>query len=253
MKKYIFLLLCTAISFAQASNQMVSFTQAQTLGFALKSGQVSVNSTQCMTKLDAFTKYNLATTANTNTLANNQLMRRDFWATAVVSYTNIYSEVTSTTAAGMCALMPASVFTSYKSTTGPVVNGSVLYTDSNLTAPIFGNGQFYGIDTNIGRISNGGVVSEYQSCAPPPPSYYTHQLSDLQHIDPSIPCGFSLSIIVYSNSNSSYPTVNTILYTNTALTTRFVGTSSKFRLCSSGDSLKIDSQGVILQTSACGF
>jgi hypothetical protein len=62
-----------------ANNQMVSYTDAQTGGFTLNSGQSSVTSNECMTKSAAFTKYNLAATANTNALASNQLMRKDFW------------------------------------------------------------------------------------------------------------------------------------------------------------------------------
>lgn len=40
-----------------ASNQMVSYTDAQGGGFTLQPGQSSVTSNQCMTKNDALTKY----------------------------------------------------------------------------------------------------------------------------------------------------------------------------------------------------
>jgi len=39
------------------SNQMVSFTDAQTSGFSLKPGQSHVTSNQCMTKDEITTKY----------------------------------------------------------------------------------------------------------------------------------------------------------------------------------------------------
>jgi hypothetical protein len=81
-----------------AANQMVSFTDAQTGGFTLKSGQSSVTSNQCMTKNDAFTKYNLTATANTNSLASNQLMRKDYWVAAVVksvTFSSWYSRTVS--------------------------------------------------------------------------------------------------------------------------------------------------------------
>jgi hypothetical protein len=42
-----------------ASNEMVSFTDAQTSGFTLKSGQSHVTSNQCMTRFDFITKYNV--------------------------------------------------------------------------------------------------------------------------------------------------------------------------------------------------
>lgn len=77
MKKYI-LILVTALSFGQASNQMVSFTQAQSLGFSLNSGQSHVTSNQCMTKSDALTKYNLNASAMSS-YANNQLVPRSVW------------------------------------------------------------------------------------------------------------------------------------------------------------------------------
>jgi len=76
-----------------AGNQMVSYTDAQGGGFTLKPGQSSVTSNQCMTKNDAFTKYNLATTSNTNTVASKQLMRKDYWVSATAlpySYTLYY-------------------------------------------------------------------------------------------------------------------------------------------------------------------
>lgn len=69
-----------------AADQMVSFTDAQTGGFTLNSGQSSVTSNQCMTKSDAFTKYSLTATASTNALASNQLMRKDYWVSGAVCY-----------------------------------------------------------------------------------------------------------------------------------------------------------------------
>jgi hypothetical protein len=53
-----------------ASNQMVSFTDAQTSGFTLKSGQSHVTSNQCMTRLDIVTKYNVSISG----YADNQLV-----------------------------------------------------------------------------------------------------------------------------------------------------------------------------------
>lgn len=86
MKKYI-LLLVTALSFAQASNQMVSFTQAQSLGFSLKSGQSHITSNQCMTKTEALAKYNLDTAAM-NSYASNQLVPRSAWVSGTTNFTS---------------------------------------------------------------------------------------------------------------------------------------------------------------------
>ena len=77
MRKYI-LLLITAITFGQASDQMVTFTQAQSLGFSLKSGQSHITSNQCMTKIEALAKYNLDASAM-NSYASNQLVPRSAW------------------------------------------------------------------------------------------------------------------------------------------------------------------------------
>jgi len=85
MKKYILFLLWSVISFGQASNQMVSFTQAQSLGFSLKSGQSSVTSTQCMTKSEALAKYNLTVSAMDG-YSSNQLVPKSAWVTASSAY-----------------------------------------------------------------------------------------------------------------------------------------------------------------------
>ena len=60
-----------------ASNQMVTFTNAQTSGAILKPGQSQVPSDKCMTRLDIVTKYNV----NINSLlcADNQLAPKSLW------------------------------------------------------------------------------------------------------------------------------------------------------------------------------
>lgn len=65
-----------------ANNQMVSYTDAQGGGFTLNSGQSAVNSPQCMTKLDALTKYNLNAT-NMSAYTNSQLVPKIAWVPAV--------------------------------------------------------------------------------------------------------------------------------------------------------------------------
>ena len=78
MKKYI-LLLVSVFAFGQASNQMVTFTEAQSLGFSLKSGQSHVTSNQCMTKADILAKYNVTISG----YADNQLVPRGAWASVI--------------------------------------------------------------------------------------------------------------------------------------------------------------------------
>jgi hypothetical protein len=78
MKKYLLILFCS-FAFGQASNQMVTFTQAQSLGFALNAGQSSVNSNECLTKAQALAKYNL-NAGSMSAYASNQLVPRSVWA-----------------------------------------------------------------------------------------------------------------------------------------------------------------------------
>jgi len=61
-----------------ASNQMVSYTDAQGGGFTLQPGQSAVTSNQCMTKTDATTKYVLDTSYLT-AYASNQLIPKSVW------------------------------------------------------------------------------------------------------------------------------------------------------------------------------
>lgn len=64
-----------------ASNQMVSFTDAQSGGFNLNSGQSPVTSNQCMTKNDALTKYALDSSYMSG-YASNQLVPKSAWISA---------------------------------------------------------------------------------------------------------------------------------------------------------------------------
>ena len=62
-----------------ASNQMVSFTDAQSSGYELNPGQSHVTSNQCMTKNDALTKYKLNQRYMTG-WSSNQLAQKGSWS-----------------------------------------------------------------------------------------------------------------------------------------------------------------------------
>ena len=109
MKRYI-LLLFTTLSFAQASNQMVTFTQAQSLGFALKSGQSHVTSNQCMTKSDALAKYNVDADAMSS-YASNQLVPRSVWVSGIVGIPYLADKYGFSSNAQVCSYVGSS--TSY--------------------------------------------------------------------------------------------------------------------------------------------
>lgn len=89
MKKFLLLLFCS-FAFGQASNEMVTFTQAQSLGFSLNSGQSHVTSSECMTKTQALAKYNLDASAM-SAYASNQLVPKSAWAagTPPITFTPI--------------------------------------------------------------------------------------------------------------------------------------------------------------------
>jgi hypothetical protein len=127
-----------------ASNQMVSYNDASSGGFTLKPGQTNSSSPQCMTKNDAFTKYNLATTSNTNTVASNQLMRKDYWTAATVlpySYTLYYQTQADvslfgfTTSSAACSSVSPSITVYSSSST--IAAGMALFYDQ------YGNNQIY--------------------------------------------------------------------------------------------------------------
>lgn len=60
-------------------NQMVTFEDAKTGGFVLKSGQTNPGGTQCITKDKAFELFDLASNAGTDSILGNQLMQKSFW------------------------------------------------------------------------------------------------------------------------------------------------------------------------------
>lgn len=86
-----------------ASNQMVTFTNAQSGGFTLNAGQSNVTSNQCMTKSDALTKYNLSSSAMSS-YASNQLVPKSTWVSGVTYYLAGTNATDSTTSTGICSI-----------------------------------------------------------------------------------------------------------------------------------------------------
>ena len=166
MKKYI-LLLFTTLSFAQASNQMVTFTQAQSLGFSLKSGQSHVTSNQCMTKADVLVKYNVTISG----YADNQLVPRSAWVSSESSYSHLVSHSTFSDRFSACYqnIPTFQILYSYSST---IINGTVLYSNASLAevTRFYGNSAYYLIKTSNGdisaKITAQGVVNLPEFCTP---------------------------------------------------------------------------------------
>lgn len=153
-----FLILFSVFTFGQASNQMVTFTAAQSLGFSLNSGQSSVTSNQCMTKNDALTKYALSASAM-SAYANNQLVPRSVWVSGTFSllYTGGFS-----TSGQACS--NAQYLRLYSTVASPGV-GDVLYLDAALTTPAGGGNLWYAnTDCWALQINNSGVVIARVDC-----------------------------------------------------------------------------------------
>ena len=114
-----------------ASNQMVTFTNAQGGGFTLNPGQSNVTSNQCMTKNDALTKYSLDASAM-SAYANNELVPKSTWVSAVVAYP--YEVRLGNSNAEACSAFTETVY----SDSSTFVEGMVLYTTSALTTVVTG-------------------------------------------------------------------------------------------------------------------
>lgn len=136
-----------------ASNQMVTFTNAQGGGFTLNAGQSNVTSDQCMTKSDALTKYNLDASAM-SAYANNQLVPKSTWVSAASGL--IFSVALGNRAAEACSATFADVY----SNTSVWDIGITLYTDITLTTPVTGftrvvyEGDYYSLNTTTGVVGS---------------------------------------------------------------------------------------------------
>lgn len=235
MKKYI-LLLVTALSFAQASNQMVTFTQAQSLGFTLNSGQSHTTSNKCMTKNDALVKYNLDASAMSS-YASNQLVPKSAWVNALTYYTYQISS-------GGCS-DPVETINLYSSS--PSISlYMVFYTNTSLTTTFdgFGFGYYYPNGSQLLTLDRSGVLNTITSCQ-----------------QTSYPYGFSISTTQASTScsleitNTHYSPdgflgVGSVLYTSANLTTNIIG-SNRWFFTDSGLSFKVNDSGVIIQQYNC--
>lgn len=162
MKKYLLFLLFSTLSFGQASNQMVTFTQAQSLGFPLNSGQSHVTSNQCMTKSDALAKYNLDASAM-NSYSSNQLVPRSAWVNSVAYYSYVISENTEDETTCSVYGTPITVYSSLHSISLPMT----FYTNTSLTTPYDGWGynHYYAVENQLLTISNAGVLTAIVSCS----------------------------------------------------------------------------------------
>ncbi|MEZ0182655.1 hypothetical protein AB9T89_10445 [Flavobacterium oncorhynchi] len=209
MKKYILILLST-ISFGQASNQMVSFTQAQSLGFSLNSGQSHVTSNQCMTKSDALTKYNL-NAANMSSFSANQLVPKNNWATGVVgNYFDCLVNDHGESATCQNAFLEEPL---YSSASYLAVGVSVFF-DAQLTTPALAMNYKFRTLNKLVSVNNSGVIFSIVDCTP---SYqWNGKRGSLSCVGGQIALANPVNVTVYSASATL--DMNVFLYTDAELT-----------------------------------
>jgi hypothetical protein len=137
-----------------ASNEMVTFTNAQGGGFTLNSGQSPVTSNECMTKSQALTKYNLDASAM-SAYANNQLVPKSVWVSGVTSYS--YEVRLGNSNAEACSAFTETVY----SDSSIFAEGIVIYTTSALTTVVTGYTRVvdeafnpYILDTTLGVVGS---------------------------------------------------------------------------------------------------
>jgi hypothetical protein len=255
MKNYI-LILFSAVTFGQASNQMVSFTQVQSLGFTLNAGQSHVTSNQCMTKSESLAKYNLDASAM-GSYANNQLVPRSAWVSGIVGLNfqlieTTLTESTGATWANVCAYSWSSPLTKYTKT-GLIV-GEYIYNDIGCTNVLQIVGKSYkvlenGIYKRLAGNSHSDAIEVIEDCSAPPASYYAYSFS-ASRTSSAQSCALNTFGTTWYSSSVQLD-VGGRLFTNTSLTSPVSGGSIWYNCQQDGTAYKIDSSGYIIEFYNC--
>lgn len=203
------------------SNQMVSHAEAATGGFTLNSGKTNPGGTQMMTKAMAFDMYNLAVTADTNSIATNQLMQRSFWSSGITGIAVGLIDTTATGLPGTCAVAWIDPITKYTKTgllawdgTSPQASGIYsIYNDVGCTS-------FFQIINKLFKAFEGGV---YKSVVGDTHSDNVVQVNT---------CGPANSV----SFTSWYYQSGTNIYPSTSGTVTIVGASATFNASAVGNS-----------------
>lgn len=238
MKKFI-LLLWSVLSFGQASNQMVTFTQAQSLGFALKSGQSHVTSNQCMTKADILAKYNVTISG----YADNQLVPRSAWVSGASSFNFelLY---------GDCNFREGTL--NLYSSQSTITNGMTIYSDPALQYFYAGRDEpIYQPATNKWFAVNiEGIVYGLTECITPVTAYEYRFNSNNFSVSTYACIDISGEIIKYSPDGILI--LGSILYNEASLTTVFNGLNSWRKMVREGnDVIYIDTNGGVVDFQNC--
>jgi hypothetical protein len=266
--KYL-LILFTVFTFGQASNQMVTFTQASTLGLTLNSGQAHVTSNQCMTKSAALAKYNLNASFMSEYI-DNQLVPRSVWTNENTSNSFIFSNNTFKDRVLSCDNANTGQ-TLYSSSTSLAINVN-LFADSPLGFPFnpFGNDttrDFWIKSTTFSyRLSptySGSTLTqcrivEIVDCSSPIVEYAqlwersNAQIYSEMNCNVNYPIGANIYVGRYS-PNGSYLSIGMKVYNNIDLTDAFNGSESGFLFVRQGERylVKINASGVITDLFDC--
>jgi hypothetical protein len=139
-----------------ANNQAISFTDIQTSGFVLKTGQLHVTSNQCMTRDDIVNKY----CVNVTFTANNQLAVKALCLQTTYAYS---ISAPYSTAAEACG---ASTTRTRYSGASPLIFESTIYTDPELTSQYNGGNSWFKVSgySTVFKINTTGLIVEIASC-----------------------------------------------------------------------------------------
>jgi hypothetical protein len=138
-----------------ASNQIPTFTDLQTSGFSLNSGQSAVTSNECVTKANALAKYNLSS-AEMNDFESNQLVPKSSYVSGAVTSYSYSVKLDETSSSEVCDNPSTTVY----SLSAEFTEGITLYFDSELTTIVdgylyvsfLGTSEIFELNTSTGEV-----------------------------------------------------------------------------------------------------
>ena len=139
-----------------ANNQAISFTDIQTSGFILKTGESHVTSNQCMTRSDIQNKYYVnVTSTDMNQLAVKALCLQTTYAYSL--------SAPFATAAEACG---ATTTRTRYSGDSPLVFESTIYIDAAKTSQLNGANNWFKVAgySTVFKINATGLIVEIASC-----------------------------------------------------------------------------------------
>lgn len=139
-----------------ADNQAISFTDIQTSGFVLKTGESHVTSNQCMTRDDIVNKYYV----NVTFTANNQLAVKALCLQTTYAYT---LSAPYATAVEACA---GTTSRTRYSGDSPLVFESTIYLDAAKTMQLNGANNWFKVAgyTTVFQINSTGLIVDTFNC-----------------------------------------------------------------------------------------